>query len=149
MSPPREAGKTVRRIRKRIWLQQDKRCHWCSREVILPEDLLREFIPLDDLYDQQLADQLSGLHSQLMSKSSEFRRRWLNDVGTLDHVIEHARGGSLKDDNVVVACMPCNAARGVHFQKLLESGEMDRLGSVDAADEITLKGVSGPGLPLD
>jgi 5-methylcytosine-specific restriction endonuclease McrA len=149
VAAPRESGTEVRRTRKRVWRKQKKRCYWCEKEIILPEDLLREFIPLDDLYQQHLADQLSGLHAQLMSKSPEFRRRWLTEVATLDHVVEHAIGGSIKEDNVVVACMPCNAARGIRFQKRLESGGLDELGSVDAADEITLKGVSGPGLPLD
>lgn len=110
---------------------------------------MREFIPLDDLYKQHLADQLPGLHSQLMNKSPAYKRHWLNDVATLDHVLEHALGGSIEDDNVVVACMPCNAARGIRFQQRLESEGLDELGSADAANEIALKGASGPGLPLD
>ncbi len=149
MANPRETGKAVRRIRRRLWLKQNKRCYWCDKEVILPEDLLREYVPLDDIYNQQLADQLPGLHSQLMSRLPEYKRRWLNDVATVDHVIEHARGGSYDDDNLVVACMSCNAARGRDFQRLLDSGEIERLGSADAADETTLKRASGPGLPLD
>ena len=149
MAAPREAGTEVRRTRRRVWHKQGKLCYWCDKEIILPEDLLREFIPLDDIYQQRLADQLPGLHSQLMSKSPEYKRHWLNDVATLDHVVEHAIGGSIDEDNVVVACMPCNTARGIRFQQRLESGGLDELGSADAANEIALKGASGPGLPLD
>ncbi len=149
MAAPRETGTTVRRIRRRLWLKQNKRCHWCNRKVILPEDLLREYVPLDDIYNQRLADQLGDLHSQLMNKSPTYKRRWQSDVATLDHVIEHARGGSYDEDNLVVACILCNAARGRDFESLLESGEVERLGSADAANETPLKRASGPGLPLD
>ncbi len=149
MARPREAGSTVRRIRKRLWLKQNKRCHWCDREIILPEDLLGEYVPLHDIYDLRLADQLGDLHSQLMNKLPEYKARWLSDVATVDHVIEHARGGSYDEENLVVACISCNAERGRDFESLLESGEAERLGSADAAKKTTLKGASGPGLPLD
>ena len=84
-----------------------------------------------------------------MNGLPEYRQRWLNEVGTVDHVIEHARGGTYDEENLVLACMPCNAARGQEFQRLLESGEVNRLGSADAANETPLTGASGPGLPLD
>jgi 5-methylcytosine-specific restriction endonuclease McrA len=137
MVAPRLSGTVARRLRRRLWQSQKKRCYWCDKKVILPEDLLRKYIPLSSIYDEGLADQLPGLHAQLMSRVPEFRRRWKNDLGTLDHLVEHARGGSHEITNLVLACAPCNELRGRRFQQLLlESDEDLWLESPDAASTI-------------
>lgn len=100
---------------------------------MLPEQLFEEYLPLDDIYEQGLADQLSVLHQQLMLKEPEFRRIWENDLATVDHLIEHARGGTYDDDNLVLACSRCNGDRGAAFKEALESEEDLLLGSDDNA----------------
>lgn len=100
---------------------------------MLPEQLFERYLPLDDLYEQGLADQLPTLHQQLMTKVPEFRRIWENTLATVDHLIEHARGGSYDDHNVVVACSRCNSDRGVAFAEALESEQDLLLGSGHAA----------------
>jgi hypothetical protein len=73
----------------------------------------------------------------LMDRVPEFRSRWLNDVGTLDHLVEHARGGSHEIANLVLACAPCNEGRGREYQnRLLESPEDLWLRLPGAASEI-------------
>jgi hypothetical protein len=105
---------------------------------VLPEQLFEQYLPLNDIYEQGLADQLSTLHQQLMSKEPEFRRIWENDLATVDHLIEHARGGSYDDHNVVVACSRCNTDRGAAFAEALESEEDLLLGSDHAATSIII-----------
>jgi hypothetical protein len=100
---------------------------------VLPEQLFEEYLPLDDIYAQGLADQLSILHQQLMQKEPEFRRIWENDLATVDHLIEHARGGTYEDHNVVLACSRCNHDRGTAFAEALDSEEDLLLGSGDNA----------------
>lgn len=137
MSAPRPSGTEARRLRRRLWKKQKRRCYWCSKKVILPEDLLRKYIPLSSIYEEGLADQLPRLHAQLMSRVPEFRHRWKTELGTLDHLVEHARGGSHEITNLVLACSPCNERRGRIFQQLLlESEEELWLESPDAASEI-------------
>lgn len=34
------------------------------------------------------------------------------DFATADHIIPRARGGHLQPDNIVIACVGCNARRG-------------------------------------
>ena len=138
MSLPRLSGKKTRRIRKRLWHKQRKRCYWCGKKTILPERLFEQYLPLDDLYEQGLADQIPVLHKQLMEKVPDFRRKWTTMLATLDHLIEHARGGSYDDTNLVVACTPCNEVRGATFAQLLESDDDTWLESPDAASETTV-----------
>lgn len=139
MSLPRLSGREARRLRRQLWHDQKKRCYWCRKKVVLPEDLLRKYLPLDSLYQERLADQLGQLHAQLMAKVPEFRQRWLNDLGTLDHLIEHARGGSNELTNLVLACAPCNESRGRRFKfLLLESVDSLWLESPGAASEIPM-----------
>lgn len=33
-------------------------------------------------------------------------------TATFEHIVPHSRGGSLANDNLVLACQPCNLARG-------------------------------------
>ena len=137
MVAPRPSGTEARRLRRKLWKHQKKRCYWCDKKVILPEDLLRKYVPLSSIYDEGLADQLPQLQAQLMSRVPEFREQWLNDLGTLDHLVEHARGGSHKITNLVLACAPCNERRGRTFQRLLlESEDELWLESPGAASEI-------------
>lgn len=116
-APPRPSGGVVRKIRRRLWKAQGGSCFWCQAETILPEDLLREYIPLDSVYQDGFADQLDVLVQQLMSRVPEFKRRWFNEVATIDHVIEQAAGGSWDEENLVAACYRCNHERGVRFHK--------------------------------
>lgn len=138
MSRPRLPGKDVRRIRRRLWHQQQKQCYWCQKETVLPEDLFEQYLPLDDIYQQGLAEHLSILHQQLMQKEPEFRRVWENDLATLDHLIEHARGGTYDDHNLAVACARCNSDRGTAFAEALDSEEDLLLGSGHAATPIII-----------
>lgn len=127
MAPPRPTGGGVRRLRRRLWHRQEKRCHWCGKSTILPEDLLRRYIPLDDLYDQGLADGISLLHQQLMMQDADFRAAWLHDLATLDHLIEHAQGGPFEESNLVVACSPCNQRRGTMFNRTFDPSQFEGL----------------------
>lgn len=137
MPAPRPSGTEARRLRRKLWRRQGKRCYWCSKKVVLPEDLLRKYVPLSSIYDEGLADQLPKLHAQLMSRVPEFREQWLNDLGTLDHLVEHARGGGHDLENLVLACSPCNERRGKIFHQLLIDSEEDLwLESEDAASQV-------------
>lgn len=133
MARPRLPGKDVRKIRRRLWDQQRKKCYWCQKVTVLPQHLFERYLPLDDLYQQGLAEHLSILHQQLMQKEPEFRRIWENDLATVDHLIEHARGGSYDDHNVVLACSRCNTDRGLAFAEALDSEEDLLLGSEEHA----------------
>lgn len=120
---PRPDGKVVRAIRRKLW-DQDRFCYWCRKETILPEDLLRRFIPLDDIYANHMAHQLNDLINQLSAKSTEFRTAWRNDLATVDHLLEHAAGGTYDEENLVIACYPCNHERGLRFNRtLLDEGD--------------------------
>ena len=47
---------------------------------------------------------------------------WL--VMTVDHVHAYAKGGSLKLENQVTACQPCNTIKGTrHFKTLAEASQ--------------------------
>lgn len=83
-----------------------------------------------------MANQLPKLHAQLMARVPEFRQRWLTELGTLDHLIEHARGGGHDITNLVLACSPCNEQRGRNFEELLESEADLWVESADAASEV-------------
>lgn len=138
-------GQEARRIRMRLWGDQGGKCHWCAKITVLPERLFAEYLPMDDIYSKGYADRIPILHAQLMAKVPEFRDRWNNDLATLDHVIEHARGGSDDESNLVVACAPCNAERGLKFQELFVSDPDLLLDSADAAESIPVIVPSGSG----
>lgn len=109
----------VRRIRRKLW-HQDPNCHWCHRPTILPEDLLRRYVPLDDLYQLRMEDQITPLINQLRQTVPEFRTAWESDLATVDHLVEHALGGTYDETNLVIACYPCNEARGQKFSRSLD-----------------------------
>lgn len=103
---------------------------------------------MDDIYEKGFADRIPALHAQLMARVPEFRDRWNNDLATLDHLIEHARGGSDDEENLVVACAPCNFERGAKFQELLVMAPDSWLDSDDAANSIPMIVRSGSGWSL-
>ena len=117
-APPRPSSGEVRKIRRRLWQAQDALCHYCHKPTILPEDLLAEYLPLEQIR-AEFSDEMNALHQQLLAKVPEFRRRWFNEVATVDHVIEQALGGTWDEDNLVMACYPCNHDRGVRFHRRL------------------------------
>ena len=143
MQRPRLSGTDARRIRRRLWHAQRRCCFWCEKTVILPEELLREYLPLDSIYEEGFGRELPSLHQQLMDRVPEFKRRWLRDLATLDHLIEIARGGSDDEDNLVVACAPCNAARGEIFHGSVEVVGILWLESAGAANETSMTVPSG------
>lgn len=117
MASPRPSGGTLRRIRRTLWHRQRGRCHWCEKATILPENLIAEYLPLDDLYKTGYADQITNLIRQLHHVES-FQIRWVSDTATIDHLKERASGGTYDMANLVMSCSPCNLARGVAFQRL-------------------------------
>lgn len=72
-----------RRKLQRLYERDGDRCHWCTRPLI-PLDLLR---PVPD-----------GVLP--------------TNYPTLDHIRTQQQGGGWADDNLVIACPPCNRARG-------------------------------------
>lgn len=114
---PRPTGGTLRRIRRNLWHSQRGLCHWCEKATVLPEILIAEYLPLDDLYKNGYADQITDLIRQLHQVTS-FHVRWVNDIATIDHLLEQASGGTYDLTNLVMACSPCNLDRGVRYQRL-------------------------------
>lgn len=119
----RPKARIVRKIRRKLWKQQGGECFWCGIPTVLPEDLLREYVPLDDIYRLGLADGLSALIEQLKTKDPGFRIRWTTELATVDHLIEHALGGTYEEKNLVAACRPCNERRGQQFHETLDDGK--------------------------
>lgn len=120
MAARRPASKDVRRKRRKLWKEQDKRCFWCEKPVVLPEDLLRSYLPMDDIYNLGMTDQINDLIEQLKAKVPDFRVVWNTQLATVDHIVEHAEGGTYSYENLVVACMPCNAERGRIYSDSLD-----------------------------
>lgn len=51
---------------------------------------------------------------------------------TLEHVIPLARGGSNQQDNLTIACRPCNAARGPDMPEIERATRLEPVASLEA-----------------
>lgn len=98
----------VKNIKRRhqIWLTQDGKCYYCERDTILPTDLLMEFL------EEVEAAERGDLIDHMLKTSVEFKRRWHDDLATLEHLVPRGSGGKDALDNLVVACSRCNQKRG-------------------------------------
>ena len=79
---------------------------------------------MDHIYEEGMVDWINDLINQLKAKEERFRVVWETQLATVDHLVEHAAGGSHQDSNIVIACLPCNEARGRQFHRSLDQNDI-------------------------
>ncbi|MDE2105115.1 MAG: HNH endonuclease [Patescibacteria group bacterium] len=80
--------------RERLWLRDERKCHWCGRPTRL--------VPV--------------------CNPPDMRTSW--DAATTDHVVPRYKGGSNDDTNLVSACALCNNRRNYEDAKGLAEGSL-------------------------
>lgn len=111
------SGNTLRASKRReqIWQDQDGKCCYCDRDTILPRVLVEKFVgEFDDAEQGFLIDKLMA--------DPRFKRRWHDDLATIEHLIPKAAGGTDARHNLAMACARCNQEKGTESHRDILDG---------------------------
>lgn len=107
----------MQKHREVLWRRQGGKCGYCRRPTVLPAALVEQFHgPFKD-------DELGVLIEELLTTNERFKKRWHDDLATLEHVVPKAAGGGNDLTNLIMACASCNQEAGALYLKQREAAK--------------------------